>query len=51
MRQPQASRLAPLIALTVSADKPTARSAPSSLAAAAEEVMRPRRFAGAPSSK
>ncbi len=40
-----------LIALTVAAEMPTARSAPSSLAAAADEVISPRRFAAAPSSK
>src|SRR3954471_21854894 len=51
IRQPHASRLLVLIALTVAAEIPTASSAPSSLAAAADEVIKPRRLAGAPSSR
>jgi hypothetical protein len=51
MRQPQASSAAGFKACTVRAQTPTAKSPPTSLAAAAEEVISPRRWRAAPSSR
>ena len=51
IRQPQLSRSALLIRLTVNAETPTASRPPTSLAAEADEVISPRRRIGAPSSR
>ncbi len=51
MRQPHPSSCAVLNNATVSADSATASSAPTSLAADANEVTRPRRRVGAVSSR
>jgi hypothetical protein len=51
MRQAQLLSSASLEELTTAAETPTASSAPTSLAADAQEVMRPRRAGLAPSSK